>query len=66
MKAKLLKLLRSQITVHYYPSTKQYIVSGFEHDKFYDRKESAMAQRDCDIINKARKDYRNYAKRIRL
>ena len=65
MKVKLLKKLRAKFIVEYFPSTKQYKVSG-ERETYYNKKEQAEAQRDCDMINYGRKYYEKYAKRVRL
>ena len=65
MKAKLLKKLRAKFIVEYFPSTKQYKVSG-ERETYHVKKEQAVAQKECDMINYGRKYYEKYSKRVRL
>jgi len=65
MKAKLLKRLRARFIIEYFPSTKQYKVSG-DKVRYYIKKSDAIIQRNCDIHNYGRKHYEKYSKRIRI
>lgn len=65
MKAKLLKQLRKKFYVEYFPATKQYKVNG-TRETYHRCKSEAIAQKECDMINYARKYYEKYTKRIRL
>lgn len=63
MKAKLLKKLRKQFKIEYYPSTKQYKVSCIEVTYHNDLRK-AKATLECGILNYGRKYYEKYSKRI--
>jgi len=65
MKVKLLKKLREKFAIDYYPSTKQYKCNG-ERERYYYKKQSAITQMRCNIINYGRKHYREYSKSIRI
>ncbi len=65
MKAKLLKILRAKFIVEYFPSTKQYKVSGLK-ETYHVKKNNAITQMECDILNYGREYYEKYSKRIRI
>ena len=65
MNARLLKKLRAKFIVEYFPSTKQYKVSG-DGETYHNKKDDAITQQECDILNYGRKYYEKYSKRIRL
>jgi len=65
MKAKLLKKLRAKFIVEYFPSTKQYKVSG-ERETYHNTIEQAKTQQECDMLNYGRKYYEKNSKRIRV
>ncbi|MBT7928439.1 hypothetical protein HN682_00785 [Candidatus Peregrinibacteria bacterium] len=68
MKTRLLKILRAKFYVEYYPSTKQYrcVTGDRSDDTWHSSKESAITQRECNIINYGRKYYRKYSKHIKI
>ena len=65
MKVKLLKKIRRKFKVEYFPSTKQYKVSGTK-ETYHKKREDAITQRNCDIMNYCRKYYQKYSKHIRI
>ncbi len=63
MKVKLLKRLRAKFVVEYFPSTKLYKVSG-DRETYHSRKQEAVSQKECNILNYGRKHYQKYSKRV--
>ena len=66
MKVKLLKKLRKQFYIHFYTSNKQYILYTPDGKKYSMNESQIKAERNCAILNYARKHYRKYSKYIKI